>query len=241
MLLTFIENIHNLTTMDLFFLFVAYAAILLVCLPVHELAHALVASWCGDKTAKMYGRVSLNPLRHLDLWGTIMILTVGIGYAKPVPVNTFNLRNRKRDMILVSLAGPLSNFLMAVLSAVLFRVCSLFVTSEEWLFALWIVFIWVMMSINISLMVFNLLPIPPLDGSRLWSSLLPGRWSYLLEQNSQYITMILFVVLFSGVLDVPLNFLQETVGTGVGYLVGEPGLMDYNEVCINWYLNMMFG
>lgn len=241
MLLTFIENMDSLTPLDLFFLFVAYGAILLVCLPVHELAHALVANWCGDKTAKMYGRVSLNPFRHLDLWGTAMILTVGIGYAKPVPVNTFNLRNRKRDMILVSLAGPLSNLLMAVLSAGIFRVCCLFVTNEELLFALWLLFVWVMVSINISLMVFNLLPIPPLDGSRLWSSLLPGRWSYALEQYSQYITMILFVVLFTGVLDAPLNFLQETVGTGIGYLVGEPGLMDFNDVYVNWYLNMMFG
>lgn len=238
MLLTFIENINNLTPMDLFFLFVAYAAILLVCLPVHELAHALVASWCGDKTAKMYGRVSLNPFRHLDLWGSIMILTVGIGYAKPVPVNTFNLRNRKRDMILVSLAGPLSNLLMAVLSAVVFRVSSSFITDPDLLYAAWLLLVWVMVSVNISLMVFNLLPIPPLDGSRLWSSLLPARWSYVLEQNSQYITMALFVVLFTGVLDAPLNFLQETVGTGIGYLVGEPGLMNFDEVWLNWLVNM---
>lgn len=237
MLLTFIENINNLTPMDLFFLFVAYAAILLVCLPVHELAHALVASWCGDKTAKMYGRLSLNPFRHLDLWGTIMILTVGIGYAKPVPVNTFNLRNRKRDMILVSLGGPLSNFLMAVLSAVLFRVCCLFIADYDLLFALWLLFIWVMMSVNISLMVFNLLPIPPLDGSRLWSSLLPGRWSYTLEQYSQYITMGLFVLLFTGVLDGPLSVMNDGVGSLIGFLVGEPHLMDFNRM----YFSMIFG
>ncbi len=237
MLLTFIENMSNLTVVDLFCLFVAYAAILLVCLPVHEFAHALVANWCGDKTAKAYGRLSLNPFRHLDMWGTIMILTVGIGYAKAVPVNTFNLRNRKRDMILVSLAGPLSNFLMAVLSAGLFRICCLFITDYDLLFALWILFIWAMMSVNISLMVFNLLPIPPLDGSRLWSSLLPGRWSYALEQYSQYITMGLFVLLFTGVLDGPLSAMNNGVGSLIGFLVGEPDLMNFNAI----YLNMLFG
>ena len=241
MLLTFIRNINTFDVMDLFFLFVAYGAILLVCLPVHELAHGLTAYWCGDKTAKAYGRLSLNPFRHLDMWGTIMILTVGIGYAKPVPVNTFHLRHRKRDMILVALAGPLSNLLMAVLSAAIFRVCSLFVTDADLLFALWLLFVWVMVSVNISLMVFNLLPIPPLDGSRLWSSLLPARWSYTLEQYSQYIAMGLMVLLFSGALDVPLNFLHDTVGTGIGHLVGEPGLMDYNTVFTHWYLNLLMG
>lgn len=237
MLLTFMRNIDKLTPTELFFLFLAYGAVLLVCLPVHEFAHGLVASWCGDKTAKWQGRLTLNPFRHLDLWGTIMILTVGIGYAKPVPVNTFNLRNRKRDMILVSLAGPLSNFLMALVSAVMFRVCCLFVTDVDLLYALWILFIWVMMSVNISLMVFNLLPIPPLDGSRLWSSLLPGRWAYTLEQYSQYITMGLFVLLFTGVLDAPLNFMHELVGSVIGFLVGEPHLLDFNLI----YLSMIFG
>ena len=241
MLITFLRNMDNLTPMDLLFLFVAYGAVLLVCLPVHEFAHGLVAYWCGDKTAKYQGRLSLNPFRHLDLWGTIMILTVGIGYAKAVPVNTFNLRNRKRDMILVSLAGPLSNLLMAVLSAGIFRVCSLFVTDINLLYALWLLFVWVMMSVNISLMVFNLLPIPPLDGSRLWSSLLPGKWAYELERNSQYITMGLFVLLFAGVLDAPLNFMQDLVGTGIGYLVGEPDLMDFNKVAESWWIANLFG
>ncbi|MBE6807489.1 MAG: site-2 protease family protein [Ruminococcaceae bacterium] len=232
MLMTFLSNRNTFTTIDLLFLFLAYGAVLLVCLPVHEFAHGLVAYWCGDRTAKYQGRLSLNPFRHLDLMGTLMILTVGIGYAKPVPVNTYNLRNRKRDMILVAMAGPISNFLMALLSAGIFRICCLFVHDVEMLFSLWILLVGVMVSVNISLMVFNLLPVPPLDGSRLWSSLLPGRWAYTLEQYSQYITIGLFVLLFTGALDVPLDFMRDTVGGAIGFLVGEPDLLDFNKVWI---------
>jgi len=129
-------------------------------------------------------------------------------------------------VILVSLAGPLSNFLMAVVSAAIFRVCYLFVTDGNLLFWLWMVFVNVIASVNISLMVFNLLPFPPLDGSRLWSTLLPGRWAYTLERYSQYIIMGLFVLLFTGVLDGPLSTLHQVVGNGIGLLLGEPDIFD---------------
>ena len=224
MLLTFLNNRHHFEMMDVAFMLLAYAVVLFLVLPVHEFAHAYVAHLCGDDTAKWYGRLSINPMRHLDLWGTLMMLTVGIGYAKPVPVNTRNLRNYKRDSILVALAGPLSNFLMAFLSAAIFRVCLLFVDDIEVLSWLYLVLIGIVASVNIVLMVFNLLPIPPLDGSRLWSSLLPGRWAYVLEQNSRYITMVLFVALMTGILDKPLNVLQFGVGRVIGWMLGEPNL-----------------
>lgn len=227
MLLEFMRFKDAMTPLDLLVMMLAYAVVLLLCLPVHELAHGLAAHWCGDDTAKWYGRLTLNPFKHLDLWGTAMILLAGIGYAKPVPVNSRNFRNYKRDMILVALAGPISNFLMAFLAAIIFRISLLFVTDLETLFWLWYILIGVVASINISLMVFNLLPIPPLDGSRLWSSLLPGRWAYTMERYSQYITIGVLMLVFTGVLDGPLSFLHNVVGGLIGWLMGVPNLFNF--------------
>ena len=210
MLMDFLQSRASMTLLDVVFMILAYAVILLLCLPVHEFAHGLVAHWCGDDTAKWHGRLSLNPFRHLDLWGTIMILTVGMGYAKPVPVNSRNFRNYKRDMILVALAGPLSNFLMAAIATFLYLLVAYTATYSA-VIQMVLDLLRIIINVNISLMVFNLLPIPPLDGSRLWSSLLPGRWAYTLEQYSRYITMGLFVLLFTGVLDMPLYYLRSGV------------------------------
>lgn len=211
MLLQFMQNREEMDVASILYLMFGYAVLILLILPVHELAHAFAAHLCGDDTAKWHGRLTLNPFKHLDVWGTAMMLTVGIGYAKPVPVNPRNFRNYKRDMILVALAGPLSNLLMAVAAVAIFRVSLFFVTDYNVMLALWLILIDVIASVNISLMVFNLLPIPPLDGSRLWSSLLPGKWAYFLEANSRYITMGLFVLLMTGVLDGPLSALHNGV------------------------------
>ena len=220
MLRTFMENWASMDVASILYLMFAYAVILLLVLPVHELAHAYAAHLCGDDTAKWQGRLTLNPFKHLDLWGTLMILTVGIGYARPVPVNAYNLRRGRRDMTLVSLAGPLSNLLMAVAAVGIFRVCTVFVTDQAVLYMLADILIYTIASINVSLAVFNLLPIPPLDGSRLWSSLLPGRWAYALEANSRYITLGLFLLLFTGVLDAPLSLLHNVVFRGLFALFG---------------------
>ncbi|MBQ4612091.1 MAG: site-2 protease family protein [Clostridia bacterium] len=211
MLLQFMNNRGAMDVASILYLLFGYAVLILLIMPVHELAHAFAAHLCGDDTAKWHGRLTLNPFKHLDVWGTVMMLTVGIGYAKPVPVNPRNFRHYKRDMILVALAGPLSNLLLAVAAVAVFRVSLFFVTDELVFDALWLVLIDVIASVNISLMVFNLLPIPPLDGSRLWSSLLPGKWAYVLERNSRYITMGLFALLMLGVLDGPLTALHNAV------------------------------
>ena len=220
MLLQFMQNRGEMDVASILYLMFGYAVLILLILPVHELAHAFAAHLCGDDTAKWHGRLTLNQFKHLDVWGTAMMLTVGIGYAKPVPVNPRNFRNYKRDMILVALAGPLSNLLMAVAAVAIFRVSLFFVTDYNVLLALWLILIDVIASVNISLMVFNLLPIPPLDGSRLWSSLLPGKWAYFLEANSRYITMGLFVLLMTGALDGPLSALHNGVFTILFALFG---------------------
>ena len=211
MLLQFMQNRGEMNVASILYLMFGYAVLILLILPVHELAHAFAAHLCGDDTAKWHGRLTVNPFKHLDMWGTAMMLAVGIGYAKPVPVNPRNFKNYKRDMILVALAGPLSNLLMAAAAVALFRVATLFMSDYNTTLALWLILIDVIASVNISLAVFNLLPIPPLDGSRLWSSLLPGKWAYFLEVNSRYVTMGLFVLLMTGVLDGPLTALHNLV------------------------------
>lgn len=211
MIQTFLANRGNMDVLDLVFLFLGYAILVLLILPFHEFAHAFVAHLCGDDTAKWHGRMTLNPFAHLDPIGTAMLVLCGFGYAKPVPVVSRNFRHYKRDMILVALAGPASNLLMAVVSVGVFCLVLPLVQDEALFWSLKYVFIDVLMSINVTLAVFNLLPIPPLDGSRLWSTLLPGRWAYNLERYSQYATTLIFVLLILGVLDGPLNFLTGLV------------------------------
>ncbi len=220
MLQYFLANRENMNVDTVLYLMFGYALLILVFLPAHEFAHAGVAYLCGDRTARWHGRLTLNPLKHLDPWGTAMMLLIGIGYARPVPVNPRNFRHYKRDMILVAVAGPLSNLLMAVLAVAIFRVCCFFPLTRTAFEALFLILINTVASVNISLAVFNMLPIPPFDGSRLWSSLLPGRWAYTLERYSQYIQIGLLVVLMSGYLDGVLSTLHSAVFRVLFFLFG---------------------
>ena len=175
-------------------------------LPIHEFAHAVTADKLGDPTPRRQGRLTLNPLAHLDLWGCLLILLVGFGYAKPVPVNMRNFKNPKAGMAIVALAGPLSNLIMAFLFLVLRVVAILFVTGD---FSQVLQFFFYYAAyINISLAVFNILPIPPLDGSRIATALLPNNVYYKIMQYERYIMIALFVLLLTGVLGTPLSMLS---------------------------------
>jgi Zn-dependent protease len=134
---------------------------LLICITIHEFFHAFVADRLGDPTARSMGRLSLNPLRHLDPLGTIMMLFVGIGWGKPVPIDPYNLQNPRRDETLIAIAGPFSNLILAIITALIIRLTNIY-------FPFLITFI----IINVSLAIFNLLPIPPLDGSKVFLNLL---------------------------------------------------------------------
>ncbi|MGD8873891.1 MAG: site-2 protease family protein [Gammaproteobacteria bacterium] len=176
----------------------------LLAITVHEVSHGWVASLLGDKTAFMLGRLTLNPLKHVDPVGTILIpgllllLQTGFifGYAKPVPVTWQNLRNPKRDMALVAVAGPASNLLMAIIWALLIRVGLLLGDQGLALIYMGIAGI----SINTILMVLNLLPLPPLDGGRVLTGLLPGPWAYRLSRIEPYGFFILIALLVTGLL-----------------------------------------
>ena len=201
----------------------ATAAILFLILPLHEYAHGLVAYKLGDQTAKRYGRLTLNPLASLDPMGTLGIVLFGIGWAKPVPVNPLNFRNPKRDMAITALAGPVSNILAAFVGAFLYNLlfCFAAVIPGNVLIVL-NVFFYYYISINLSLAVFNLLPAPPLDGSRIVAAFLPNRMAYQYYRYERYIVLILFALLFIGALDPVLSFLHGHFWNAVMWLASLP-------------------
>ena len=162
---------------DELFRWVARFAVLLVCLPVHEFAHALAAYKLGDNTADKQGRLTLNPFVHLDIFGSLMILFVGFGWAKPVPVNTAVFKNPRRDMALVAFAGPFANIVMATLLMSMIKIVVYVGAGRIPIQMISNLFMIVefMIFINLVLAVFNLLPIPPLDGSKLFGAILPAR------------------------------------------------------------------
>lgn len=175
--------------------------------PVHEFAHGWVAYKLGDTTAKFQGRLTLNPMAHLDPLGALSILLFGIGWARPVPVNPYNFKHRKRDMAITALAGPLSNIIVSILLVIVLNIFYLifgFSVPMQY----FTIFVQYFVSINCVLAVFNLLPIPPLDGSRIFGAILPDRWAFKMAQYEQYIRFGLFILLFTGVLSPVIRFLQ---------------------------------
>jgi len=171
---------------------------------VHEAAHGYAAKYFGDLTADRMGRITLNPIKHIDLIGTILLpavtLMVGgvlFGWAKPVPVNFANLRNPKKDMLWVAAAGPASNLVMAIFWALMLNFSeSMSATTAQFVSHM----SWVGISINLVLMVLNLLPLPPLDGGRIAVSILPNDLAMKLAQVERYGFVILIALLFTGIL-----------------------------------------
>lgn len=197
------------------FTYLVRAMVLVTAIPLHECAHAWASDKLGDPTAKNLGRLSLNPMAHLDIFGSILMLFTGFGWAKPVPVMSRNFENVKKGMVLSALAGPAANILLALLCMLLYKL---------WCFVLYpmlavqfsvaqaiATILYIMCILNINLAVFNLIPVPPLDGSRLVTALLPARLYYKVMQYERYIILALFVILFVGILDVPLTFLRGAV------------------------------
>ncbi|MDR1630749.1 MAG: site-2 protease family protein [Oscillospiraceae bacterium] len=190
-------------------------------LPIHEFAHAWAATKLGDDTARLQGRLTLNPLAHLSLWGTVMIYLFGFGFANPVPVNPIRFKNRKRGMALTAFAGPASNLIMAFLFLILYNLVLFFFSSSETgrIVAQFINFA---ASININLAVFNLLPIPPLDGSRIITLVIPDKYYFEIMRYEQYIMIGVLVLLALGWLTIPLTFLSNLVYGLFDWIVSLP-------------------
>ncbi len=182
---------------------------LLIALTVHEYSHGRAALALGDKTALMSGRLSLNPLRHLDPIGTLMMLFFGFGFAKPVPVNLRNCTrvNYKAATVIVSLAGPISNFILAFIGVLGYRAVITIAMNIDglptYLYLTWLFFQYFALY-NLGLGLFNLIPIPPLDGSRLLTVLLPTKIQMRFYKYENIIQLVVFALLWFGVLDAPL-------------------------------------
>lgn len=202
--------------------------VLLLVLTVHEVAHGYVAMRLGDPTARNFGRLSLNPLKHIDPIGALCMFFFRFGWAKPVPINTRYFKNPRRDMAISAAAGPASNLLMAFVGVIVFYFSAYFIgfRGEGISFVLrysfieqvlpsvefadrfqfvWLLFVQTFVFMNLSFGFFNLIPVPPLDGSRIFLQFLPPKYYFGIMKYEQYIMLGLFVLLYTGIVSLPLN------------------------------------
>ena len=193
------------------------APVILLSLTVHEYFHGWTANKLGDPTAKMRGRLTLNPIAHLDILGTILMFMVGFGWAKPVPIDPRNFKDPKKDTILVAIAGPLSNLAMALAAGLALRyMIPKMVSGEissEGIYSVIAIILILTLVYGIALAVFNMIPIPPLDGSRVLYGILPDRYAYAYSRFEPYGVFLLFALFIFGggifkYLLVPLSYLS---------------------------------
>lgn len=191
---------------------------------VHEFAHGFVADKLGDPTPRTQGRLTLNPRVHIDLIGMIMLFLFGFGFAKPVEIDTRYYKNPKRGMALTAFAGPLSNFILAFIFMIPYKILFYFVPMSGTVNTVVMTVFNTLILTNIGLGMFNMLPIPPLDGSKVFRIFLPDkacRWLDMAEYRYRMFIMIaLFALISTGILNIPLYFLQNLLLSAISFLTG---------------------
>ncbi len=208
----------------MFLEYLIMAPILLFTLTIHEVSHGYVAYLLGDDTAKRAGRLTLNPLKHLDIIGLLMLFIIKIGWAKPVPINPYNFKDFKRDTALTAAAGPMANFILAIIFSVLFRIVihfsgNIFIYSHSILFKFLMKIFYLTIFYNLALGLFNLIPFPPLDGSKILGGFLSDELYFKYtaqERNGMMIFMILMgasyvfnLNIIGSIIMPPLNFFMH--------------------------------
>ena len=203
-------------------LFVFSLVIVVFSLTIHEVCHGATALALGDRTAQEKGRLTLNPFKHLDPIGSIAMLLFGFGWAKPVPVNPLRFKrkiNMRLGMAITAVAGPVSNLVLSFLAMIGIVLCRNGVyDSTSPLFLLYL-FFYLLHIMNLYLAVFNFLPVPPLDGSKILFTFLPDKYYFKIMKYEQFIAIGLVVLLYIGILDGPLSFITEAISRGMENLI----------------------
>ena len=220
-----LRNLSNFNIVQTLYFLVVF----LITITVHEVAHGYTAYKLGDPTARNMGRLTLNPIKHIDIIGFIMIMLIGFGWAKPVPINPRNFRNPQKGMAISALAGPASNFCMAIIGMIFFRISYIallqnfiYVDDSNFWFNFLIScvdFFRTFLTLNIWFGLFNLLPVPPLDGSRIVSYFLPPRLSYQYAQIERYGFIVLIALLYTGILSRPLMWFSDRIISVINFVL----------------------
>lgn len=191
--------------------------IIFLILPLHEFAHGWVAKKCGDDTADLSGRLSINPIAHLDPIGSVLLLLTGFGWAKPVPINPNRMKHPRRDIALTALAGPVSNLIAALVGIIALQIIICFNASTNVVLEALYQFFCSFSAINIYLAVFNLIPLPPLDGSKVLMYFLPYKANMWIMRNQRYLNLALWILILCGVTGIVIGWLGNWVFTGLVY------------------------
>ena len=199
----------GITFLDLVLRILAILVIIFLVLPLHEFSHAWVACKLGDDTPRFQGRLTLNPIAHFSTWGAVCMLLFDFGWAKPVMIDARNFKNPKRDRAIVSLAGPVSNIIAALIGGLLLNLTQI-IPSEK-IAVSFATFLSYYISINALLAAFNLFPIPSLDGFKILEAFIPERFIEAYYKNIRAITWITLILLLFGFFDYPLIFVEKTL------------------------------
>ncbi len=195
--------------------------VIIISLSFHEAAHGYVANFLGDPTAKNMGRITMNPLKHLDPIGTLCMIFFNFGWAKPVPINARYFSEPKRDMALSAAAGPISNLMLSFGGSVLYAIANeIYFASPSNITYIVTLFFYMFYYMNLYLALFNLIPVPPLDGSRLAFIFLPDKIYWGVMKYERIIMIVMMILLYLGIITVPLQIIANFTMTGIEYILG---------------------